>query len=66
MHGLPWAYVASTMLSRHMQVKLIISMKRILTELTNRMSCKSTSLTFTTINHRVPRPHMLSQLCSII
>jgi hypothetical protein len=49
--GLPLAYVASKMISGHVQVKLIISIKRILTELTHRMSCKSTSFAFIAINH---------------
>lgn len=57
---LPLAYVASIMFSWHVEVNFIITIKRSMTEIAERMSRKPTSFIFTTINFWITISYMLS------
>ena len=50
------------MLSSHVSIQLIITIERIPTELTHRMTSKASSFTLTSINFRVTATYMLIQL----
>lgn len=60
---LPLAYMTSVVLSRHMSVKLIITIEWTLAEFTHRMTSETSSFTLTSINFRVTATYMLIQLC---